>query len=189
MVVRVAVPRPRGPDDEDIIKHLTMRLPTGVAFAIQPVTNVGRAVGLGLEVPVADHTVLSDRTFPPCVSTGPLVRHNGETRPCCSSLLEADVAHPFCTPRADEVGLVATYRAWKADPILQLVRAIGFGPAMDWVRDALGPDALPEQLPSHPCDQCMSIWRVPGAAEAVCRRLEVPGIQEKIIGVSQAIFG
>lgn len=190
VLIRAAVPDPPADEDRQLLADLMATLPPQVELAVQPISRVGRAVTLPLprrdrvETPPAPPP---RRPWIPCMSTGPLVLASGSLRPCCSSLADASTDHPFRTPSADAVGLVGVYRAWRNDPLLKLVRSVGFAPVLEW---AQGTDGLrgTQPLPSHPCDQCTALWRIPGAVERVRERLEDTAVHQQIDALYDTVF-
>ncbi len=187
-MVRAAVPRPPSAEDEALLAELAGRLPDGVTLAVQPVSKVGRAERLDSAEPAREAGAANDGTWVPCMTTGPLVGADGAVRPCCSSLADSELDTAFERPQAEQLGLVGSYRAWAADPLLRLVRAVGFAPAIQWLREALGEAALPDPLPAHPCDQCMLLWRTPGGAAALRERLAEPALRRRIDALFAAVF-
>jgi organic radical activating enzyme len=188
VLVRAAVPRPASETDERLLSELFDLLPAGVELAIQPVSKAGRASALDLVEPVRranPNSAASADQWVPCMTTGPLVLASGQVRPCCSSLADEFPPNAFRPASTHERGLVDGLRQWRSDPLLKLVRAIGFAPVIDWARDTL--DA--RELPEHPCDQCMRVWRSPGAAEAVAVQLKNPRVVQKIDAVHELVFG
>lgn len=183
VVVRMAAPSPLAPEDRALAERLARQLPDGAHLAIQPVSAVGRAATLGLQAPPRRDV---ERAWTPCMSTGLMVRHDGEIRPCCSSLADVMTAHGFARANARD-GLAEAYRRWRDDPLLQLVRAVGFGPVVDWIRADCEP-GFGADLPAHPCDQCMACWSVPGAREAVGRRIARAEVAQKIGELHDRVF-
>ncbi len=142
-------------DDDDHAARLEAALP-GFPIAAQSLRPVGRA---GSGDPTADRV---DAPLWPCLSTGPLVMPDGSARPCCSSMMD-EPDHPFAARTARQ-GLVALHEAWMADPLLLLVRAIGFRPILHLLK-SIDPDhpLLSGSLP-HPCDVCATVFRNPAIA-------------------------
>jgi hypothetical protein len=123
------------------------------------------------------------------MSTGLIVRHDGSVGPCCSSLVDQRSGHPFQYAPASEQGLVAAHEAWLGDPLLRLVRAVGFEPLLAWLREEHPGHPLLEATPRHPCDVCVALWRIPGVAAAMARRSQQPATRQKIDAVFSAVFG
>jgi len=190
-LIRASVPDPPTDEDEQLLRDVVSRLPPAVELAVQPVKRVGRATALPLGLPSqsATATQLSPRAaWIPCMTTGPLVLADGGVRPCCSSLADGVADHPFRMPSADELGMVGAYRAWRDDPLLKLVRAVGFAPVFDWVVEGSGAPPLPALVPAHPCDQCTLLWKTPGASKRVRVRIADAGVRRKIDELHDAVF-
>lgn len=184
VTIRAAVARPIGAEDEAFLDLLQAELPPGVSVALQPVALVGRARDLGLET----STRGTGAPPVPCLSTGPLIDHDGALHPCCSGLAEHPEISPFAQADAAREGLAAAVVAWREDPLMRLVRAIGFGFPALWAEEALGHSPV-SPSPEHPCDFCLALWRAPGAREAVMRRVSAASAREKIKALDAALFG
>ena len=88
-----------------------------------------------------------------------VVRDDGTVSPCCGPLTDQRDGHPFRWTPASQVGLVNAYVAWRADPLLQLVRSVGFGPLLPWVAEEDPDHPVLRGGPAHPCDTCVALWR------------------------------
>jgi organic radical activating enzyme len=143
---------------DDYAAQLEAALP-GFPIAAQSLRPVGRA---GATAPTGDRV---DAPLWPCLSTGPLVMPDGSARPCCSSMMD-EPDHPFAARTARQ-GLVALHEAWIADPLLLLVRAIGFRPILHLLKSIEPDHPLLAGSPPHPCDVCAMIFRDPGISRRI----------------------
>lgn len=181
--LRMAVPLPVSAEDEAFHARLTAELPSGVPIAVQPVSKVGRAESLELDVPKQTRPSL------PCMSTGPVVRWDGSVSPCCSSLIDWRDRHPFQMQKASATGLLAMHEAWRTHALLRLVRSVGFQPVLRWLEEDDPEHPILKDTPDHPCDVCTGLWRRPGTAALVQKRLGVPDTREKIDALYQIVLG
>jgi pyruvate-formate lyase-activating enzyme len=181
-VLRMAVATPPSDQDVELYRTVSSAVPDGVPIAVQPVTRAGRAAILDVGDPPAPRRPV------PCVTTGMVVRDDASVSPCCGPLTDQRDGHPFRWPRASEAGLAAAYRAWQTDPLLQLIRTVGFGPVLQWVREDDPGHPVLGAGPRHPCDTCVGLWRRPGTEELVRRRLARPATREKVRAVYTAVF-
>lgn len=184
VILRMAVSRVPSVDEIELMRRMKAHLPSSVHVAIQPIASVGRARDLDLDVPIA---LDGQPPATPCVSTGPLIRHDGCLLPCCSALADAPETSPFANVNAIEHGLVTAYRAWCDDPLMQLVRATGFRVPAAWAEDALGtPPVTP--APENPCDYCAALWANTSAHKTALEQVARPAVRAKIRLLAQAVF-
>lgn len=181
-VIRMAVATPPTGQDVALYESVVAALPERVPVAVQPVTRAGRASELDVGDPP------SPTAAAPCVSTGMVVRDDGTVSPCCGPLTDQRDGHPFRWAPASHVGLVDAYVAWRTDPLLQLVRSVGFGPLLPWVAEEDPDHPVLRAGPAHPCDTCVALWCRPGTEEIVRRRLSVPDVLAKVRDVHHAVF-
>jgi pyruvate-formate lyase-activating enzyme len=144
---------------DDSATQLAAVLPE-VEIAVQPVRPVGRAAA-GLAPATGDE----EAPLWPCLSTGPLVMPDGSARPCCSSMME-EQDHPFAVKTARD-GLVALHQAWLDDPLLLMIRAIGFRPVLQLLQDLEPDHPLLHGTAPHPCDVCATLFRDPAVARRI----------------------
>lgn len=182
VLIRLTVTAPRQAADQQIYNQLRARLPKGVPVAVQPVSPVGRAERLGLRTPVGQPRQA------PCLSTGLVVRWDGTVSPCCASLVGQRGGHPFQYDSALEVGLVRIYRQWQADPLLRLIRAVGFTPAFPWIQEEIPEHPVLGAIPNHPCDVCVALWKHPGTADFLWQTTRRPEVVNKIDKLYKAVF-
>ena len=154
VLVRMAVSRDPSAEETQLVAWLERHVPRGTKFALQPVSPVGRAVEIGI---APENSKSDEAPVTPCLTTGPLIRHDGTLLPCCSGLSDQPQISPFATIDASRSGLVAAVRLWRDDPLLQLVRTVGFGFPAQWAHERLG-SAPVSPAPSHPCDFCTALW-------------------------------
>lgn len=182
VVIRMTVPLPTGDEDQQLYQQLREALPDQVPILIQPVSKVGRAENLDVQT-------VGGQGQAPCLTSGLLVRYDGCVSPCCSSLSGLRTGHPFQYPPATETGLVGSFQAWLADPLLKLIRSVGFAPVLAWLREENADHPALRRLPGHPCQICVDLWKEPEAVEVVRRRCADPLVQQKIAEVYEAVFG
>ena len=180
VTIRMAVSR--DPDDAEtrLVDALVAALPAGTPVAMQPVVPHGRAKGLAR----ASNSGSDTPPAVPCVTTGPLIRHDGRLLPCCSGLAETPENSPFAAVDAARDGLVAAVRAWRGDPLLSLVRATGFAVPAVWA----GEHAV-RPAPDNPCDYCTALWSRPAARTAALRQTARPEVRDHIAELGRAVFG
>jgi len=153
VVMRVAVSEPETDEDREIGRLIDAHL-GGVEVTRQAVRPVGRASD-----PSVSATGPEAAPGWPCLSTGPLVMPDGSARPCCSSMID-EPDHPFWA-RGTEDGLVGLHEAWTGDPLMLLLRAVGFRPVLQLLA-TIDPDhPLTQGTSRHPCDVCSAIFRDP----------------------------
>ncbi|MGJ4948217.1 hypothetical protein ACQR07_07425 [Bradyrhizobium sp. HKCCYLS20291] len=180
--IRMAVARTPRPDERSLVDWIRQRLPDDLPITLQPISPVGRAREIGFTPERAGNTVPDS----PCVTTGPLIAHDGVLLPCCSGLAERRDINPFATVDAGRIGLPAALLAWRGDPLLTLVRCLGFAYPAEWARDAGA--RLPTPAPSHPCDYCTALWSSPAARDAVRARASQPAARDKVEALAAALF-
>lgn len=172
-------------DDADLaaLGELTTLVPEGCRIAIQEARPVGRA-----EEDAAPPAVQSEPPRWPCLSTGPIVLADGSARPCCSSLYDAPAdAHPFAARTASH-GLLALYEAWRSDPLMTLIRAVGFAPLLHELRRGFPQHPLAREHPVHPCDLCVALWREPATRDALAGMVRRPRLAGRIADAAREIF-
>jgi organic radical activating enzyme len=182
VIIRIAVTMPLVSEDLRFFERLEKIVSEEIEIAIQPVSRVGRAENLDI------HVSTGRRRGVPCMSTGFVVRYDGTVSPCCSSLVDKREGHPFQYERVTEVGLVKTYEAWQADPVLQLIRAVGFEPVLNWVKEDFPDHPVLKSVPDHPCDICIGLWRKPGTAEMLRHRCNSDFVRNKVVDLYQTVF-
>jgi len=177
VTIRVAVDDPATPEDEAMYDRLVDAIPD-VEIVVQSVRPVGRAGGA---VPPADPPprAAGDVSAPswPCLSTGPLVMPDGSARPCCSSMMD-EPDHPFAA-RSAAHGLAALHRDWTDDPLLLLLRGIGFAPIIRLIGEIAPDHALAKGSTAHPCDVCATVFgdrELAGRIKAACTREPLAGL-------------
>jgi pyruvate-formate lyase-activating enzyme len=176
VLIRMAVGRVPSQDELDLKSWLEDRVPSDTGFALQPTSPVGRAKEIGITPQMSAN---DDPPSTPCLTTGPLIRHDGQLSVCCSGLAELPEISPFAPIDATQIGLVATVMAWRNDPLLQLIRAVGFRFPAIWAADEIG-EAPVSPAPSHPCDYCTALWKNAPARNAILKHLNGTAIRRKI---------
>jgi pyruvate-formate lyase-activating enzyme len=111
-----------------------------------------RSAGRASDLPVIE--AHDEPTFAkPCWTKGLVIRYDGSMAPCCISLVE-DRQHPFQFGDARTRPLTEIHADYMSHPLLQMIRVLGFGEVMRWLKEAgmdeheLGP------LPQDVCDLC-----------------------------------
>jgi organic radical activating enzyme len=182
VLVRMAVNSSPTLEDQRVFDRLRKLLPDNVDIAIQSVSKVGRAENLDIDVPSGNRSGI------PCLSTGLVVRYDGTVSPCCSSLIDQREGHPFRYESASEVGLSNTYETWSSDPLLRLIRSVGFEPLLKWVQDEIPDHPILESIPDHPCEICTGLWRKAGTAEMLRARCESEETRRKVNELYNTVF-
>jgi organic radical activating enzyme len=183
VILRIVADKPLSDADAQFIERARHMLPSDIPVAMQPISKVGRAASL-------DDTVLREGyANTPCMTTGPLVRSDGSLSPCCSSLMDQRHGHPFQYRSVHETGLVRAFFSWEQDCLLRLLRAVGFSPILQWLRDEVSNHPLLRQnLPQHPCELCVKVWEHNLATELVREFVTRDGISEKIDELYEELF-
>lgn len=181
--VRMAASMPPAKAHEELYRSLVNGLPAGVSVAVQPVTSNGR----GSRIPT-EHT-LSDAPAWPCMPNGMVVRFDGTVSPCCAGLVDQRDGHPFQYARANEAGLAASHESWCTDPLLQLMRAAGFLPLLRWVEEEFPGHPVLAEIPRHPCECCLRLWKDGEIVRELRRRAERPENRAKIALLVESVFG
>jgi hypothetical protein len=170
--VRVTYSDPMTAADVEVMQELQAIGETEcVAQAMRP---VGR--GEAMTVP-ADHGW--NPWIKPCLTQGMVVRYDGTVAPCCLNLVESR-RHPFDFGDPRRIDLAEVHRNFATDPLLQLIRALGFGPIRDWAIEEGLAQLLPDPLPEEVCGLCTSIMHTPALAEMAMRRATSTDVPLKI---------
>lgn len=183
--VRVCLPDVPGRATE-LVESIAARIgPHGQVMA-QSVRAIGRA-----EAPI--RLVRPQRQLPrrPCVSTGLFVRADGSTGPCCSGLAyEARGKHPFDYGSAAQPGgLLQAWSRWHQDPLLRMLRLVGFAAIEGWV-DESNPEAMPTHSAEDPCEACVDLWtRLPELGRQLAARAAQPVVSSQLDAVEAFLYG
>ncbi len=147
--VRACVDTPASAEDEEILDAIE-QVAGGAPVFRQSVKSIGRATSL--EDAPAEGTPMA-----PCLSTGPFVREDGSVGPCCSGLAyEKRGSHPFEFGNVGTDGLSACRDRWQQDPLLRLIRLVGFAVPLGWLaEEGLAPAELDGR---GVCELCVGIW-------------------------------
>lgn len=183
-LIRMAISRNPSSNELELLDSVKENIPTSVTIAPQPVSAVGKAKEIGF---LPKLSAISEPPTTPCLTTGPLIRHDGKLLPCCSALAEETRISPFTSIDVNTAGIIAAVQAWRDDPMMLLVRSLGFGFPAKWATEELGKNPV-APAPEHTCDYCVSFWSNPDAREAVIKKLDQSPVQEKIRALSQQIF-
>lgn len=177
------------PDDKarlsEMLEAITGALPPGGEIVLQPVRFLGRAA----EAP--PHALAPGLPRRPCVSTGLFLRADGSTGPCCSGLAyEPDTPHPFAYGQVRAPGdLLEAWRAWRADPLLRLLRLSGFA-ALGVALAEEEPDLVSGNWPQDPCEACVSLWGRAAVASTQALKIRVshPGNMARLDALERALY-
>jgi organic radical activating enzyme len=182
-MVRMAANVPLSARHLEVYEEIRSKLPLEVPIAVQPLTLNGRGASVDTVVPHAQVPAW------PCVPNGMVVRFDGTIAPCCGGLVDQRTGHPFQYQNADAQGLVKAHQEWCTDPLLQLIRTVGFGPVLGWVREVSPEHEVLAETPEHPCECCIRLWRDPALGPALRRRAEDPANRQKIADLTEVVFG
>jgi pyruvate-formate lyase-activating enzyme len=180
--VRMTVPTPLPAKHQHLEIYLRERLPSQVPISVQPVIN------LGLDPNAAGGDATATVPGWPCIPSGMVIRADGTVSPCCAALISVREQHPFQYPRADQSGIAAAHYTWCTDPLLQLMRAVGFAPLLYWLKELFPDHRLLYECPRHPCQCCIELWGDPGVSSELRARAELPRNRTKIAELTQYLF-
>lgn len=163
--LRVCVGSPLEPSEAALLDRLRQVTGPSVPIFQQSVRRIGRAVnfttrsGAPAKVPRE-----------PCISTGPFVREDGTVGPCCSGLAyEAKGRHPFEFGSVQEDGLAVCRERWMEDPLLRLVRLVGFAVPLGWLKEGGLGELLPAGSHDNVCELCVALWDAEGRVGSYLR--------------------
>jgi len=156
------------PRPEELALLAQVQAIQGVRIASQRV----RAVGRGEEVAAVDSTKYNP-WVKPCLTQGMVVRYDGSVAPCCLNMVESR-EHPFQLGDSRLRRLVDIHRDYMRDPLLQLIRALGFGQLQTWVQEEGLRGVLPDQLPDEACEMCTAMLHQPAIREMALRKAWAP---------------
>jgi hypothetical protein len=182
VVIRTAVDKPPSSEQIDLYNQIKAQLPAGADVEVEPVLHAGRAARMP-HVPYPRW-----RRSVPCISTGPVIHEDGAVSPCCGGLTDNPNSWPWPFPDASTTPLAEVQRSWSHQPVLRLIRAVGFAPILRWVADEVGEDEMVTNPPDHPCAVCISLWRDPRAVAAVTAKVDDAAVQAKIGELYDAVF-
>jgi len=146
-----------------------------------------RPVGRGDFVQIEtsrDNTTLAK----PCVTKGLVVRYDGSMAPCCINLVE-ERSHPFQFGDPGTRSLRDIHSDYMTNPLLQMIRVIGFGEVLRWLREAGLDKELPSSMPEDVCDLCPSMVTRPAIAEYLSQRAATPENRLRIGILANRILG
>lgn len=146
-----------------VIAQLQEALPGKVALVVQPVYSIGRGAGLEATSGAAEPGHL-------CMATGPFIREDGSTGPCCAALgYGARGRHPFDFGSARDDSLLTVWRRWRESALLRLVRMAGFTlPLRELAeRELLADGSCGDR---HICEICERLWDRDGKAAGALRK-------------------
>lgn len=179
--VRVTYSDPMTKADHKVMADLH-----GIA-EIDCVAQSMRPVGRGAEV----HEPVEHGWTPwikPCLTQGMVIRYDGSVAPCCLNMVESR-AHPFDFGDPRQVKLTELHRKFASDPLLQLIRAIGFSQIREWIYEEGLEHLLPDPVPEEVCELCTAVLHEPRLASLAMRRattgdtpLRVAIIAAKVLG-------
>ncbi|QNE04734.1 radical SAM/SPASM domain-containing protein [Croceicoccus marinus] len=169
------------PTDRDLAIHKAITKIEGVKIASQRVRAEGRAEKLKLEK--------SDKYSPylkPCLTQGMVVRYDGSVAPCCLNLVESR-DHPFQFGDARTRPLTEVHRDYRVQPLLKLIRTMGFAELVDW----LEADGLidPTDLPDDACDLCSAVMQRPDVTKRLIEIVSEPAMELRIAMLASRVLG
>jgi pyruvate-formate lyase-activating enzyme len=182
VVIRLSLTTPETPEMTSIFNLLRESLPN-VPIIAQPIIGMGRGASVVTELETADVPAF------PCIPTGMVVRFDGTVSPCCGGLVDTREGHPFQYPSPDSVGLDEAHRIWCTDPLIQLIRAVGFAPLIPWLEEIAPDNRALKDRPRHPCEFCVRMWSDPSVGEAVRERISRGENRTKVAHVVREVFG
>jgi len=171
------------PSDEELQILSELRTLDGAQCVAQRVRAVGRAKELNI--------ISSERYNPlmkPCLTQGLVVRYDGTVAPCCLNLVESRT-HPFQFGDTHTQSLVAIHSAFMRNPLLQLIRSVGFGQLRDWLVEGGLVSRLPEPMPDEVCELCEVILQDKEIATYLVHKAEDPENQLKIAVLASRLLG
>lgn len=172
------------PTAEDLALLAKIRAIDGVQVAAQRVRDEGR--GRDLRLPESRKY---SPWIKPCLTQGMVVRYDGSIAPCCVNLVEAR-EHPFQFGDARARPLVEIYRDYLSDPLLQLIRTLGFAEPWAWLEEAgfVGTE-VPQTPPDDACDLCSLLMRKPAVAAYLAERAARPEVEARIALLASHLLG
>lgn len=183
VVIRMTVSEPPSKEEEKIFEITRSLLPIEIPIDVQPIIKVGRASSLKIGGELAEVPAW------PCIPSGMMVQHDGTISPCCSCLVTINSSHPFNFGNVGSQELVRIYEAWLSDPLLQLMRAVGFLPLLQWAYEAFPNDDIFLNLSRNPCKCCIKLFNNQKISEELKKQAEKPEIRAKILNLTEYIFG
>lgn len=124
----------------------------------------------------------------PCLTQGLVIRYDSSVAPCCLNLIESR-AHPFDFGDPRQQSLVETHRRFATDPLLQLIRSLGFGQIRDWIEEEGLGHLHPDPAPEEACELCVRLMHHPRLAEVAKRRASAPSTLLRIAVIAQKVLG
>jgi hypothetical protein len=182
VVIRLSLTQPQTAEMGALFRRLRDELPD-IPILAQPVIGMGRGSS------VIDEMETADVPGFPCIPTGMVVRFDGTVSPCCGGLVDTRDGHPFQYPSPDLVGLDGTHRAWCTDPLIQLIRAVGFAPLIKWVEEIAPDNAALQDRPRHSCEFCVRLWQDADVGPALRERISREENRAKVAEVVREVFG
>lgn len=124
----------------------------------------------------------------PCLTQGMVVRYDGTVSPCCLNLVESR-GHPFDFGDPRRINLAEVHRNFATDPLLQLIRVLGFGPIQEWAAEEGLDHLLPDPVPEEVCELCTAVMHQPELAQMATRRANADDAQIKIAVLAAKLLG
>jgi organic radical activating enzyme len=181
-VIRFTYNEPMNPADREAYDFIH-----GFAEPADVYSQRLRPVGRGDFVQIEqsrDNTTLAK----PCVTKGIVVRYDGSMAPCCINLVE-ERSHPFQFGDPRTRTLREIHEDYMTNPLLQMIRVIGFGEVLRWVREAGLDKELPATLPEDVCDLCPGMVTRPAVAKYLSDRASTPENRLRIGILANRILG
>lgn len=183
VTVRMAVTVPLSDRANTLHDKLRSELPPEVQILAQPTIQSGRGADVGMQVETAQAPAW------PCIPGCLLVHYDGSFAPCCAGLAYEKTNHPFQYANVDVLGLAEAHSVWCTDPLLQLIRTVGFEPVLGWVREVDADNEVLKATPRHPCECCVQLWKNPSLGAKIRERAERPENRVKIAELTRVVLG
>jgi pyruvate-formate lyase-activating enzyme len=181
-ILRFTYHDPLSSSDKRILKFID-----GFAEATDVCSQRIRSVGRASDLPIIQangHPTLAK----PCWTKGLVVRYDGTMAPCCISLVE-DRQHPFQFGDARRRPLAEIHADYMSHPLLQMIRVIGFGEVLRWLKEAGVDEDLLGPMPEDVCDLCPKIMSNGTLGEYLASRAAEPHNRLRIAILASRLLG
>jgi pyruvate-formate lyase-activating enzyme len=124
----------------------------------------------------------------PCLTQGMVIRYDGSVAPCCLNMVESR-AHPFDFGDPRSINLTKLHRNFASDPLLQLIRALGFSQIREWIEEEGLTHLLPDPMPEEVCELCTSVLQDPTLSALAMRRATAKDTPLRIAIIAAKVLG
>jgi pyruvate-formate lyase-activating enzyme len=124
----------------------------------------------------------------PCLTKGLVIRYDGSMSPCCINLVE-ERRHPFQLGDPLTKRLRDIHAEYLTHPLLQMIRVLGFGEIVSWLKRAGLESVLPDKMPEDVCDVCPHIMTNAIAANLAAELCSQPETRLKIAVLADRVLG